>query len=377
MIPNIKDLAMYVNKKLTELDWNNNWQKIVNWLTAGNTDVKFKSVEISQDGGLVNNGSLTQNGNLSVGGDADVAGNLQVNGVISGDGSGLTGVISSAQISYTPFTVNSGNVDTNGKGDLFDYTADVSTSIQFKVGDGTTYKPITFTNAKGKTTTLEAINSYDLSQTDNGTYIVYITENSTAVTLTDNGRTIFRQPFAPTVAQNPQPSDIWLDTSVEGLKSYIRTSGTWEEATIVPLGKVVVNNHKVQSAETFVFNVNGYDVKTSACPSLQANQSPIVIVATYGNNNNWCNVYSNGYCEQGGKVEVSSNADAGATITFLQAFKESPTILATDEKKNAGQNYGYASITNGDNKTGFNAKIVQSGNAILGIVNWKASGHIA
>lgn len=259
-LPTIKDLIMYVNKALDSNAWNTNWQKIVNWLTTGTYDIKVKSIEISQDGGITNNGTFSQGGNLDVGGTMNVGGNLNVDGIISGDGSGLTGVISSAQISYTPFCVNSGNVDTNGNGDLFDYSAGVSTSIQFKVGDGTSYKPITFTNAKGKTTTLESINSYDLSQTDNGTYIVYIEENSTAVTLTDNNRTIFRQPYAPTVAQNPQPSDIWLDTSAEGLKSYIRASGTWEESNLTPLGTVTVNNHTIQSAETFVFNQNGYDI---------------------------------------------------------------------------------------------------------------------
>lgn len=262
MLPSIKDLVMYVNKKLTGNDWNTNCQKIVNWLTGGNTDIKVKSIEISQDGGLVNNGSFTQDGNLTVGGNIEANGDLTVNGTISGDGSGLTGVISSAQVSYTPFCVNSGNTDTNGKGDLF-ITDGVQTSIQFKVGDGTSFKPITFTNAKGKTTTLNAINSYSLSQTDNGTYIVYIDENSTAVTLTDNGRTIFRQPYAPTVAQNPQPSDIWLDTSTEGLKSFIRMSGTWEEINICPLGTVTVNNHELTGAETYPYNQNGYNINTN------------------------------------------------------------------------------------------------------------------
>lgn len=259
-LPKIKALVMYVNKALTGNDWNTNWQKIVNWLTSGKFDIKVQNLEVSENGGITNNGTFNQGGNLDVGGNLAVDGNLNVDGIISGDGSGLTGVISSAQVSYTPFCVNAGNVDTNGNGDLFDYDSGVSTSIEFKVGDGTSYKPITFTDAKGKTTTLESINSYDLSQTDNGTYIVYIEENSTAVTLTDNNRTIFRQPYAPTVAQNPQPSDIWLDTSAEGLKSYIRASGTWEESNLTPLGVVTINNHKIQSATTYAFNQNGYDI---------------------------------------------------------------------------------------------------------------------
>lgn len=314
-IPNLKDFILYVNKALDSKAWNTNWQKIVNLFTSGQADVKFKSVEISQDGGLINNGSLTQSGDLSVTGNISTNGNLTVDGIITGDGSGLTGVVSSAQISYTPFAVNSGNVDTNGKGDLFNYTADVSTSIEFKVDDGTTYKPITFTNAKGKTTTLNSINSYDLSQTDNGTYIVYITENATAVTLTDNGRTIFRQPYAPTVAQNPQPSDIWLDTSKEGLTSYIRQSGTWEEVNIVPLGEVTINNHKVQSVKTYAYNWNGYNVVLD-CASLQTNNKPVVVVKMATNTNGWYMLFSNGYCMQGGQ------ATCNVTKTFPIAFKD-------------------------------------------------------
>lgn len=262
-LPNIKDLVMYVNKALTGNDWNTNWQKIINWLTGGDTDINVKSITVSQGGGITNNGTLTQSGNLSVGGNISATGNLNIDGVISGNGSGLTGVVSAATIAYTPFCVNSGNLDANGNGDLFDYDAGVSTSIEFKVDDS---KPITFTNAKGKPTTLTAINSYDLSQTDNGTYIVFITENATAVTLTSNGSKVFRQPYAPISDpsdpnyQNPQPLDIWLDTSCEGLKSYIRQSGSWEENNLVILGEITISNHTVSSAKTYAFNQNGYNV---------------------------------------------------------------------------------------------------------------------
>ena len=312
MLPSIKDLAMYVNKKLTELDWNNNFQKIVNWLTAGNTDVKFKSVEISQDGGLINNGSLTQNGDFTVNGDVNTTGDLNVDGIISGDGSGLTGVVSAAQVAYTPFCVNSGHTDVNGAGDLFNFSAGVSTSIEFYIGDGTTYPPITFTTAKGKTTTLEALLSYDLSQTLNGTYLVYLTENATAVTLSDNGAKIYRQLTAPT---SPQSTDIWLDTSKEGLTSYIMQSGTWVEANIVVLGSVTVNNYKVQSATTYVYNWNGYNVNLD-CASLQTNDKPVVVVKMATNTNGWYMLFSNGYCMQGGQATCNSPK------TFPIAFKD-------------------------------------------------------
>ena len=313
-LPNLTDLVLYVNKKLTGADWNTNWQKIVNWFTSGKTDIKVKSIELAQDGGIINNGSLTQSGDLTVDGNIAATGNLNVDGVISGDGSGLTGVVSAAQVSYTPFCVNSGFVNSNGNAGLFHYTAGVSTSIEFNVGDGTTYPPITFTTAKGKTTTLEAINSYDLSQTDNGTYLVYLTENATAVTLSDNGASIYRQPAPPT---SPSATDIWLDTSKEGLTSYIRESGTWVEANIVVLGKVTVNNYKVQSATTYLFNWNGYNINIGDCENLQSStQKPRVVIKTGSTSAGWYRIWSDGWKEQGGQATVNS------TITLPTPFSD-------------------------------------------------------
>ena len=311
---NIKDFVLYVNKKLTSADWNTNWQKFVNLFTSGKTDIKVKSIELAQDGGIINNGSLTQSGDLTVDGNIAATGNLNVDGVISGDGSGLTGVVSAAQVAYTPFCVNSGTVDGAGAGDLFNYSAGVSTSIEFNVGDGTTYPPITFTNAKGKTTTLNSINSYDLSQTDPGTYLVYLTENATAVTLSDNGAKIYRQPTAPV---SPQGTDIWLDTSKEGLTSYIRESGTWVEANIVVLGSVTVNNYKVQSARTYLYNWNGYNINIGTCVNLQSSlQGARVVVRVGTTSAGWYRKWSDGWIEQGGQATVNS------TITLPTPFSD-------------------------------------------------------
>jgi hypothetical protein len=368
MIPTIKDLVMYVNKALDSVAWNTNFQKIVNWLTSGNYDIKVKNLEISEGGGITNNGSLTQSGNLAVTGDVSATGNLTVGGVISGDGSGLTGVVSAAQISYTPFCVNSGNVDSDGKGDLFKYTTGVSGEIEFKVsaaeGD---YKPITFTNAKGKTITLKAINSYDLSQTDNGTYIVYLAENATAVTLTGNGRKIFRQPYAPISDsddpnfQDPQPSDIWLDTSVEGLKSYIRQSGAWEEADITPLGEVTVNNHKVSSAKTYYFNYNGigkFFLKTT--PKLE-------IYLEYDNSSQVIKQI----IEQWGTDNVVPD---GSTITFPVAFSSTPKVVAS-QASSVNDYYCWTGSKN-ITTTNFKCRIQDGyGNGNTGTVNWHAKGE--
>ena len=108
-IPKISDLVLYVNKAIRGVDWNTNWQKIINWLTGGDADLNVKSVTTDS---ITNNGTISSDG-LNVNGDADISGNLNVGGVISGDGSGLTGVQSVSTIAYTPFVVNKGYVGRN------------------------------------------------------------------------------------------------------------------------------------------------------------------------------------------------------------------------------------------------------------------------
>ena len=83
------------------------FKKIINWFTSGETDLNVNKVTTNS----VETNTTTTNG-LNVNGNADIAGNVTVGGVISGDGSGLTGIRSTSTIAYTPFTVNKGYVDT-------------------------------------------------------------------------------------------------------------------------------------------------------------------------------------------------------------------------------------------------------------------------
>ena len=121
MLPTIKELIMYANKALDGIAWNTNLQKIVNWLTSGKYQIKVKNLEISQGGGITNNGSLTQNGDLTVTGDLEV-GSLKANGIIEGDGSKLYNLQTQGVQAFTPFTVNSGNLN-NGNADLIQANA--------------------------------------------------------------------------------------------------------------------------------------------------------------------------------------------------------------------------------------------------------------
>lgn len=261
-LPKITDLVMYVNKALTGNDWNTNWQKIVNWLTSGETDVKVKSIEVSNDGGIVNNGSLTQSGNLTVDGTMAVSSNLTVGGTIEGDGSKLYNLITQGVQAFTPFTINSGNVDSNGDADLMSATPTTSGgnitkyTINFKIGD--TYPSVKATTAEGNTFELESLTDEDLAS--NNTFYYFIGSEQTApIRLTNI--TVYIQKSAPSGSAN----DIWLDTYVEPLICYkLSDAGIWEKFDYVPLGKVVITNIGTASATatvtTFPYNDNNYNI---------------------------------------------------------------------------------------------------------------------
>lgn len=362
MIPTIKDLVMYVNKALDSVAWNTNFQKIVNWLTSGNYDIKVKNLEISEGGGITNNGSLTQSGNLAVTGDVSATGNLTVGGVISGDGSGLTGVVSAAQISYTPFCVNSGNINSaNGNPDILGYTGG---TLKFKVG-GTVpaYDKLKATTAQGVTFELDQILDLDVSTQIDGTYIVCVKRNQTVAELKMG---LYRQPYAPTDGTIPNNS-IWLDTSKEGLKCFEKVSTNWNtEYDGVSIGKVTISSGEITAVENFKFNWNGYNVNIGDCINLQTNQYPAAIVAytkaaSSDTERRDVVVFSNGFCIQ----TIKTPATNSYTWTFNKPFKVKPNVVAvlnaeggggdTDSHIYVNPTTTNCTISNNDQTSGFMA----------------------
>lgn len=255
-LPTISDLVMYVNKAITGNDWNTNWQKVVNWLTSGSTDIKVKNLEVSNTGGIVNNGTLTQNGDVSIeNGNLNVSGSVTAQSFI-GDGSALTGIVSSAIVSYTPFAVNSGTTiysgqDDTGVADLITYNGNV---LSFKVGEGTHQRKLVATTAKGVTFELDELLDLDLSAQDDGTFIICVKKGQQRPEL--RGK-LYCQPNQP----SGNNSDLWLNTAREGLVCYEKISGSWNnEYEGVPIGEVTKSAGQITEVKTYLFNQNGYSV---------------------------------------------------------------------------------------------------------------------
>ena len=314
-IPKIKDLILYVNKALTGNDWNSNWQKIISWLTGGSADVKFNSVDTNS---VTTSGTITSNG-ATINGNADISGNLNVGGVISGDGSGLTGVQSVSTIAYTPFTVNKGYVDTTessatyGQEILMEKSSDYNNLVNFRV-------PITATTSDGVTFTLEQLDDLNVDNYTDGTYIVCIKKNQQRAELKMG---VYRQRLAPT--DNSVPNNtLWLDTSTENIQCYEKLNNVWtEKYDGVPIGEVVVAGGEVSSVKTYHYNWNGYNINVQE--EINIEQRPVVMIKSWYADNidystkqtqtDYYEIYNNGLVIQNGRISWNSGS-ASYTITL-------------------------------------------------------------
>ena len=330
-IPKITDLVLYVTKAITGADWNTNWQKIITWLTGGSADVKFNSVDTNS---VTTSGTITSNG-ATINGNADISGNLNVGGVISGDGSGLTGVQSVSTIAYTPFTVNKGYVDTTensatyGQEILMEKDGSYPNIVNFRV-------PITATTSDGVTFDLEQLDDLNVDNYTDGTYIVCIKKNQQRAELKMG---VYRQRLAPT--DNSVPNNtLWLDTSTENIQCYEKLNNVWTtKYDGVPIGEVVVAGGEVSSVKTYHYNWNGYNINVQE--EINIEQRPVVLIESwYADNINWSakqqqtdgyEIYSNGLVVQCGRIKwndgengQSHTVPLGVSLSKVCSVKVTP-----------------------------------------------------
>lgn len=245
--PKISDLVTYINKALTGNDWNTNWQKIVNWLSLGTTDIKVNKIEAN---GIDNSGTFTQDGNIvATGVQADT---IQSDNFV-GNGENLENIKVADVFAYTPFSVNS------AKDNFIDITD--TSKLVFLVDDGTLYKPLLVTTAKGEQIKITSINDYDVSGL-NGTYYIFVDEESNNGTAYLKACSIFSQSSEPTGSNG----DVWFDVSNEPFICREKVSNNWftDEYNKVPVAKVVVTGGAISSLEYMPKNQNGYEVNMAS-----------------------------------------------------------------------------------------------------------------
>ena len=96
------------------------------------------------------------------------------------------------------------------------------------------------------------------------------------------------------------------------------------------------------------------------------------ITETYDDGSYWYRVWSDGYCEQGGKVPYESGINA-QSVTFLKPYRALPYVLATATTTNSSFVDGTVNIFN-LTTTGFIKQYVKSVGAGW---TWMAKGYLA
>lgn len=190
----------------------------------------------------------------------------------------------------SPFMIKSGNVDSNGEPDILNYENGV---ISFKVDNGTLYAPITVVPANLQDEfTVTSLASIDLSSYSDGVYNIFIKSNSTAYALCN---TIYKQ---KTVPETPALNDIFVNLSKEPMEAVKYNGENWETFNDVYLGNVTLESGSITSVENSKFNDNGYNLN-------KGNQ--IVLKETYAYNHSGYRLYTDGFCEQFGRLGTTTN----------------------------------------------------------------------
>lgn len=163
---------------------------------------------------------------------------------------------------------------------------------------------ISLTNAQGQNAVLVDIDNITFD-TD-GTYNVYLGLDGTTEILTAPLTTGVIMPASPITNQvhhlvNGEPACT---------KKY---NGTlWLNYDKVYVGKVVVSNNTITSAETNPYNCNGYNINKI---------NGRVVIESYVNGAFWYRIYSDGWIEQGGQSPGASYG--GSWTNFVKPFASS------------------------------------------------------
>lgn len=340
-VPSITDLKMWVGTLFTKDDWDFNFSKIVEWLSGGSGDLVVNSIKatngLDMDGGQISNLGAATTGSQAVTLD-------QANTLLN------------RTSYYYPFSVASGKVDSEGKAAYLQ-----NTDSQVTVLAGNVNPDLVCIMTDG---TIESVTSNTvlaIPSTDGTYHIIKEKGQPILITAGSSGQvTVGQKP--PT---NHNVGDYFCDNSVVPFKGYKYTANGREATEFCWLGDVTVSSGTA-TINQFPYNENYFDVNRN-------NQA--VIIEHYENNGSWYNVYSNGWCQQGG-FTVPATADT-QTVALLKTFKNTNYSAFTQFVRTTTGGTDYTIIVAQDTKATNSFKIYcsnfGSGNGFM----WEASGYIA
>lgn len=247
----------------------------------------------------------------------------------------------------TRFCVNSGNLDSNGKGDLLSVSGSV---VTFKVGS--TYPNIVCTPANQLASfSISTLNNFNASTLSDGNYVLCVSKNGT---ITSNayveGPVTYINTKAPT---SPVSGQLWLDISKEPLMAYQYNGSNWNLYYGVPIGVITVSSGSITSSYTLPFNIG---------------KQKSYIIDSYQNGTSWYRVWSDGWCEQGG----CNNGDltVNASISLLVPYKDTDYFIG-----------GIGLLVTGSGRQGLATKTTSSFSTASDLANtgtgyWWTAGYI-
>lgn len=146
------------------------------------------------------------------------------------------------------FCVNSGNVNSDGLGDLMSVSGSV---ITWKVGN--TYPNVVCTPANRLVSfTLSTINNFNASTLADGTYVICVSKNGV---LSSHPYVMGTLSYAtPKEPVSPASGQLWLNTGVAPLNAYKYNGSIWEPFYSVPLGVITVASGSITSYFTQYYN---------------------------------------------------------------------------------------------------------------------------
>lgn len=241
----------------------------------------------------------------------------------------------------TRFCINSGNVNSDGLGDLMSVSGSV---ITWKVGS--TYPNIVCTPAGGLVSfELSTINNFNASTLADGSYVICVSKNGVLSSHAYiDGNLTYSTAKEPT---SPASGQLWLNTGVAPLNAYQYNGSIWIPFYEVPLGVITVESGAIISHYTLPFNRGVGNVIS-------------YIIESERIGTEWKRVWSDGWVEQGGYVSIPGAT--GAQINF--------TV------KMADTNYSvFAGVVDGDSQAGTSRCKCYNRTTDGMIIDWTDGGH--